>query len=106
MTLNLQNTPGFNGFNDFSRQAPVSIPVWAATRGLVFGQGGGSCIEHLLVEEVGSLGVALVFCVCVEHGQVLRVERHFVLTKGRIAQGERGLNGSRIRYHLIAGVGG
>ena len=62
--------------------------------------------EHLLVEEVGSLGVALVFCVCVEHGQVLRVERHFVLTKGRIAQGERGLNGSRLRCHLIAGVGG
>ena len=30
----------------------------------------------------------------------------FVLTKGRIAQGERGLNGSRLRCHLIAGVGG
>ena len=30
---------GFNGFNDFSRQAPVSIPLWAATRGLVFGVG-------------------------------------------------------------------
>jgi hypothetical protein len=28
---------GFNGFNDFSRQEPVSIPVWAATRGLVAG---------------------------------------------------------------------
>ena len=28
---------GFNGFNDFSCQAPVSIPVWAAIRGLVLG---------------------------------------------------------------------
>ena len=32
----LRPRASFNGFNDFSRQAPVSIPPWAATRGLVF----------------------------------------------------------------------
>ena len=26
---------GFNGFNDFSCQAPGGVPVWAAARGLV-----------------------------------------------------------------------
>ena len=38
---------GFNGFNDFSRQAPVSIPPWAATRGLVFGWGGAGVPPEL-----------------------------------------------------------
>jgi hypothetical protein len=33
----LRSGPGFNGFNDFSCQAPVSIPLWAAIRGLVAG---------------------------------------------------------------------
>ena len=40
VTREVLSLDGFNGFNDFSRQAPVSIPAWAATRGLVFGRGG------------------------------------------------------------------